>query len=83
MKDLLKLLLVLLCGGIGAGIPLTCFYLLWHWSMVTLGTTAPYIGLTKVVVTIGLIATGGAVTVGLVILGGVLAGALAIAILEP
>lgn len=82
MKDILKLVLVLLFGGIGAAIPITGFYLLWSWAMMQIGSTLAYAGLIKVGVTIGLIAVGGSATIGLAILAGVLAGSIAVAIFD-
>ncbi len=83
MKDTIKLLLVLLCCGIGAGLPITGFYLFWSWCMATIGTTVAYASLIKVGVTIACVAVGGGATIGLAMLGGVIAGVLAVAILEP
>ncbi len=82
MKDTIKILLILLCGGLGAALPITGFYLFWSWCMAQIGTTIAYAGLIKVGVTIGCLAVGGGATIGLAMLGGILAGALAVAILE-
>ena len=81
-KDTLKLLLVLLCGTLGAAVPVTLFYLLWSWAMTTIGTTLAYAGLIKVGITIALLAFGGGATVGCAILGGMLAGSIALAMVD-
>ncbi len=82
MKDLTKLILILLCGGIGAGIPVTGFYLLWSYCVAQIPAASAYAGLIKVGVTFGCVIIGGGATVGLAILGGILAGAIAVAVLE-
>ncbi len=82
MKDTLKLLLVIFCGGTGAALPITGFYLIWHWIMAQVPINMAYAGLIKIGLTIGCLAIGGSATVVLAILGGLLAGALAVAILE-
>ena len=82
MKDVLKLLLVIFCAGLGAAIPLTGFYLFWSWAMAEIGTTIAYAGLIKVGVTICLLVGGGWATVVGASLGCAAAGTLAVALTE-
>lgn len=82
MKDLVKLLLVFLCGTIGAALPLTGFYLFWSWCIAQVPFGFVWTGLVKIGITVGLIFVGGGATVACAILGGLLAGALAVALLE-
>lgn len=83
MKDTLKLVLVLLCGGLGAAVPITGFYLFWSWMMAQIGTTLAYAGLIKVGVTLGCVLVGGWATIALAVLGAAVAGSLAIVLLDP
>jgi hypothetical protein len=82
MKDTIKLILILLCGGGAAAIPFVGFYLFWNWAMGQIGTTLAYAGLIKVGVTLGCLLVGGSATIALAVLGAAVAGSLAIVLLD-
>ena len=70
MKYILKLSFVILCGGIGAAIPVTGFYLAWSWCMAQVPMVYAWAGLAKITITLALVAIGGGATIGLAVLGG-------------
>lgn len=77
MKDVIKAFLILVLGGIGAGIPVTLFYLAWSWCMTQVPVGLAWSGIAKIGISFAMVAIGGGATVGLAILGAVFAVAIA------
>lgn len=82
MKDLFKLLSILVVGLIGGAIPFAFFYLLWSWCLAQVPASLAYAGLIKVGITLGMVLLGGGSTVALAILGGFLGAALVAALID-
>jgi hypothetical protein len=82
MKDILKLLAVIVGGIIGAGVPLTVAYHVWSWTMAQVPLTSEWAGLIKVGVSFLMFALGGGVTIACAFLLSVFLAGLVVAMVE-
>lgn len=73
MKDVIKFIITVTGGAIGALIPIICAYKFWAWSMSMITIASEWAGVIKLAVTIGLLIIGGSVTIACSVLLGLLA----------
>lgn len=83
MKDILKLLCVVLFGLIGAAIPITALCLAWSWCIAQIPIGFAYVGFVKIGLALLFVLVGGGATIGLTILLGLLGAFLAAFFLTP
>ena len=72
MKDLLKLIFIVLVGAFAATVPFYAFYSIWSWAMTQVPMTSEWAGLIKVGVTCLMILVGGGITVTIAVFGALL-----------
>lgn len=81
MKDVIKVILVILSAIICAAIPACAFYFAWSWAMGQVPVANEWAGLIKVAISLLMLIVGGGITLTLSFIGMAIGGAFACALL--